>query len=109
MSRLQLCFHLLQTSNYLTLTKLSTWPTMPTTTEVTASGATLACSSAAFPARTAKSVAVWSLSFPPYAPKGVLLAPTMKTSVMHNRKVSSRNLLPSHAYQSQFKICPLLI
>lgn len=53
--------------------------TLPTMTLLTSSGATLAATRAVLAACSAKSVALWSLRTPPYVPKGVLLAETIKT------------------------------
>src|SRR5690606_36019627 len=56
--------------------------TLPTTTCPTSSGATFACSRAALPATTARSVAERSLSVPPKVPKGVRLAARKTISVL---------------------------
>ena len=53
--------------------------TLPTTTELINSGLTFAALSAAFEAISAISIELLSLNLPPYAPNGVLLAPTTNT------------------------------
>lgn len=53
--------------------------TLPMMTLLTSCGATLAAARAVLAACSAMSIALWSLRTPPYVPKGVLLAETIKT------------------------------
>lgn len=53
--------------------------TFPIITVSTNSGLTFAADNAALAAKVCKSVALVLVNFPPYVPKGVLLAPTMNT------------------------------
>ena len=64
------------------------WITFPKNVSSIFAAGTFACSSAPFELCTAKSVAVRFFNFPPKAPKGVRLAPTIKIDLKKHCKIA---------------------